>query len=347
MAADKVLELLGAPGSPYTRKMLALMRYRHIPYRVLWGGRHADLTGYPMPKVQLLPTFYFPDSNGGREAVVDSTFILRRLEQDYPGRSAIPGEAGLAFLDYLIEDFADEWLTKAMFHYRWSHQADIDNAGPLLTFWHNPQLGEDDARGFSDFISKRQIERLHVVGSNETTAATIEASFKRFIPILSQLIETQGYVLGARPSAAGFALYGQLTQLALVDPTPAALLNGASPRLRAWVDRVDDLSGLDVDANGWLPLSQASPALEPLLQEIGRVYVPIMLANADAITRGEDRFSTRIDGREWTQPVFAYQAKCLAWMRQEYAALDDTARREIADLLTRTGCGALIEHTAA
>ena len=25
------VELMGAPGSPYTRKMLALMRYRHIP----------------------------------------------------------------------------------------------------------------------------------------------------------------------------------------------------------------------------------------------------------------------------------------------------------------------------
>ena len=54
------IELLGSPGSPYTRKMLALLRYRHIDYRVLWGSHFDPPVGYPMPKVKLLPTFYFP-----------------------------------------------------------------------------------------------------------------------------------------------------------------------------------------------------------------------------------------------------------------------------------------------
>lgn len=347
MAKDDGIELLGAPGSPYTRKMLALLRYRRIAHRVHWGGRHEALTGYPRPKVPLLPTFYFPDAHGEREAVIDSSFILRRLEREHPGRQVIPGDPALAFLDYLIEDFADEWLTKAMFHYRWSYQADIDNAGPLLTFWHNPQLASEEARGFSAFISQRQIDRLYVVGSNATTAAAIEASFERLIPILSGLIEAQGYMLGARPSAADFALYGQLTQLALVDPTPAALLNRASPRLRAWIDRVDDLSGLEPAADDWLTLPQAGAALKPLLEEIGRVYTPIMLANAEAIARGEESFTTQVDGREWTQPVFPYQAKCLGWLRAEFAALPSEAQAGLSSLLLDAGCGGLVEPVIA
>ena len=37
-----LIDVLGVPASPYTRKMLALMRYRQIPYRAIWGS-HMDL----------------------------------------------------------------------------------------------------------------------------------------------------------------------------------------------------------------------------------------------------------------------------------------------------------------
>ena len=34
-------------------------------------------------------------------------------------RSVIPTDSALAFINYLLEDFGDEWCTKYMFHYRW------------------------------------------------------------------------------------------------------------------------------------------------------------------------------------------------------------------------------------
>lgn len=334
----QVIELLGSPGSPYTRKMLALLRYRRIPHRMLWGSHFEPLPSYPTPKVKLLPTFYFPGANGP-EAMVDSTPIIDRLEAEHTERSVRPNEPVLRFLDRLIEDFADEWLTKAMFHYRWHHAEDAAHAGPLLTFWQNPQLGPEKARQASAAFAQRQISRLHVVGSSDQTASVIESSYTRLIGIMDRAIERQGFVLGARPAAADFALYGQLTQLGLVDPTPARLLAQHSPRLRAWLDRTEDLSGHS--AEPWLAHSAITDHVGELLGEIGRVYVPFLLANAQAAASGQPQWHTQIDGQTWSQPVFAYQAKCLEALRQAHNAMDAASQQALDGVFQGTGCAAL------
>jgi glutathione S-transferase len=334
------LALLGAPGSPYTRKMLALLRYRRIAYAMLWGGHQAPPPGYPAPKVKLLPTFYFPDGAGGLEPAVDSTPIIRRLEREHDGRAALPADPVLAWLNDLIEDYADEWVTKAMFHYRWHHEADRVNAGPLLVHWSMPTISPEDGARASAMITKRQYDRLYVVGSNAITAETIEQSYVRLLAILDALLEKRGYVLGARPASSDFALYGQLTQLGVIEPTSAALM-AKHPRVRAWLDRVEDLSGLEPTDDDWVTRDEAAAALKPLLAEIGRVYAPFLLANAKAVAGSAADFETVIDGRAWTQPTFPYQAKCLGWLREGRAGLAGADRAALDSILAGSGCDAL------
>ena len=109
----KVQELMGAPGSPYTRKMLGVMRFRHIPYRLERQSRirnsSEDLHRKKrvQPKVPLLPTFYFEDYKAGEIAVTDSSTLIRRFEKEYEGRSVIPSDPALAFIDLLLEDYGD------------------------------------------------------------------------------------------------------------------------------------------------------------------------------------------------------------------------------------------------
>jgi len=334
------LALRGAPGSPYTRKMLALLRYRHIPYQLLISSPEVE-AGLPQAKVQLLPTFYFPDDSGGVEPVVDSTPIIRRLEAEHAGRSVIPDDPVLKFLDYLLEDYADEWLTKAMFHYRWHYQADIDLAGDILPRWRNLKASEADIEPISKFIRERQISRLYVVGSNDTTAPVIEESYQRFLDLFRDHLMAGPYTLGSRPGSADFAIYGQLTQLAHFDPTPRAETLSRAPQVFAWVDVVDDLSGLDLTESHWFDRDELPATLNALLAEVGRVYAPALLANAAAVEAGDERVETQIAGKPWVQQPFPYQARCLQWLRQEYVRLQDDDRKRVDELLNGTGCETL------
>ncbi len=334
------IALSGAPGSPYTRKMLAVLRYRRVAYRFLPSSGQA-LDGLPRPKVQLLPTFYLPGPDGALEAVVDSSPIIRRLEAEHAGRSVIPTDPALAFIDALIEDYADEWLTKAMFHYRWSYPADIARAAAILPCWRGAAIPDAELAERGAQFSRRQIDRLYVVGSNPITAPVIEASYRRFLEAFEAHLTVQPFLLGARPAACDFAVYGQLTQLAQFDPTPMALTLEIAPRVFSWVSQMEDLSGLEPGDDDWISLDATPPTLLAVIAQIGRVYPPVMLANARAVMSGADRVEATVDGLPWTQPPFPYQAKCLVWLREAREALDAPDQALIDDLMEATGCAPL------
>ena len=332
------LRFSGAPGSPYTRKMLALLRYRRIPHQLILRGRPDEESDLPKAKVHLLPTFYLPGDDGKLEAVVDSTPLLRRFEAEFDGRAAVPSDPVVGFIDALLEDYADEWLTKAMFHYRWYYREDIDKSGDILPRWRDISAPEAEMQKMGELFKERQITRLWVVGSNETTAPVIEASYVRFVDIFRDLLEKQPFLIGDRPAASDFAAYGQLSQLAKFDPTPMALTLERAPRVFAWCDIVDDLSGLEVSDDDWLTRDQIAERLHPLLEEIGRVYAPFLVANAKALQSGAEKVETTIDGQPWVQKPFPYQGKCLMWLREHHASLSDADRAAADSLLAGTGC---------
>ncbi len=335
-----LLPVRGSPGSPYTRKMLALLRFRRIPYRFLQGGR--DAAGMPQPKVSLIPIFYFPDARGEITAEVDSTPIIRRLEDEYSGRPVIPSDPAAAFLNYLLEDYGDEWLTKAMFHYRWYYGPDIEMAGSILPHYADVSQPDERMALAKKAFSERQIGRLYVVGSNDVTAPVIEASYRRFLACLNNHLKAHPFTMGRRPGSADFAFFGQLTQLVQFDPTPSAVAAGDFPRVHAWVSKMEDLCGLEVGEDGFVDVGELPGTLRALLAEVGRTYVPVMLANARALDQGEDRVETVVEGRPWVQEPFPYQGKCLQWLRVEYARLDAADRERVDGMLAGTGCEALV-----
>ena len=183
-----------------------------------------------------------------------------------------------------------------------------------------------------------------VPGQISCANAPMPISAKPLFNVMENQLASQKFMLGNRPSAGDFSLYGQLTQLVGFDPTSRAIAHEVSPRTVAWVDLMHDQSGAEPKEQDWIALDDQPESLRGLMEEIGRVYAPAQLANARAVQAGEKTWECEIDGAPWTQQTFPYQAKCLRWTIERYQALADTDRVSVDALLRGTGVDAMLSQ---
>jgi glutathione S-transferase len=319
----------GALGSPYSMKMRALMRYRRIPHLWVHGADSRDALS--KVKAPVIPVMEYPDGTFHN----DSTPLIYALEARHTERSVIPPDPAHAFIAHLIEDFADEWVTKAMFGYRWLEEVDQIQMSRWLAFDAMKGGGLATSQGYAEQFRARQVGRMAIVGCAAENFPLIEASTRAILGALEAHVVDQHCLFGTRPSMAEFGMYGQLSQLG-VDPTAQAMMRKDFPYSFRWLLHIDDMSGI----TGEWDKSDAplAPIITAWLQQVGEIYMPFLLANATAIAAGEDSFRITAMGLPYTQGVFKYQVKCLADLRARYAALDAKARARIDPLLAQTGC---------
>src|SRR5262249_4476060 len=129
--------------------------------------------------------------------------------------------------------------------------------------------------------------------------------------------------------------------LAGFDPTSRDVALEVAPRVVAWTELVEDLSGLEPRDEDWLSRDAAAAALYPLLTDIGLVYTPSLLANAASLVRGSDTVECPIAGRPRTQRPFPSQRKCMQWLREAWDALAPADLAAARAMIAGTGCEAL------
>ncbi len=328
--SETFLKLYGALGSPYSMKMRAVLRYRRIPFVWVQGGVAQAVAA--KLKAPVIPVLEYPDGTLQN----DSTPLIYDLEKRWSnGRGIVPEDSGDAFLAFLIEDFGDEWLTKAMFSYRWLRPSDQERMSTWLSFDASGGGGREKFEARARMFRDRQVGRMALVGCTPENAPLIEESTRRVLAALEAHVVTTRFLFGERPSLAEFGLYGQLSQLG-VDPTAHDMYRANFPYAFRWLLHMDDLSGHE---GAWTPgAARDSNVLRDLLRVVGDVYFPFLLANARAVEAGASEVRFEALGMPFAQGPFKYQVKCLAELRRAYAALPDAARAAIDPLLEETHC---------
>ena len=99
----------------------------------------------------------------------------RSAGTEVPEPSIHPDGAVARFVSILLEEFADEWGNKWMFHMRWARE--IDQVAVSRRFARQRRRGSD-RRSRPRPSAERMVPRVWFVGSNEVTAPQIEQSFK-------------------------------------------------------------------------------------------------------------------------------------------------------------------------
>lgn len=324
--------LYGFEMSPYSVKVRAFMRYKGIPHQ--WVVRSMDRMAEfgKVAKLPLVPCVAMPDGSG----LQDSTPIMEALEARHPQPPVRIADPMLDFLSALIEEYADEWGNKPMFHYRWYYDEDAQSAAlRIAQEMMPPGSPEGAAQQMAPSIAQRMVPRLSFVGSgvgNTAAAAVIEASYRRLLAILEEHLATRPFLFGGRPALGDLGLYGQLKEL-LSDPVPGDLMREYAPRTRAFVRHMES----PADDGALEPWSALAPTLLPLLrEEIGARFLPWSDANAKALAAGQPSFTVQLPDGPFTQDVQKYHAKSLAEIRRKFALVKDNP--ELRAVLADTGC---------
>ena len=322
-------------GSPYSMKMRALLRYRRIPHIV--AGRITEWAkAFQQVRVPVMPVLEYPDGTFEN----DSTPLILDLERRHVDRSVLPEREADAFLAALIEDLADEWLSKAMYAYRWAFPEHTEWTGRLIAFDQHFGGGRENLERFGHEFETRQVGRNLLVGCTEANMPMLIEIANRVLDALEPSIPEQPFLFGTRPSNADFALFGQLCQFTL-DLAAIGPCQDRAPYTMRWCHHVHDLSG---HVGQWRRDDEPmSPAVDALLGLAGEAYLPFLLANEAALESGAERVRIEALGLAYEGAPFEYQRRCLDELRAGYAALSGEARIKLDPILEERDCLATLQ----
>jgi glutathione S-transferase len=332
-AAFLPVKLYGSSISYFTGKLENYFRVKGIPYQLqaLAAGRtraqvQQNTGSTQMPAVELADGRWLSDS----------TPVIQWFEAELALPAVIPQAPLLRFFSLLLEDYADEWLWRPAMHYRWYYTPGARFASTHLA----SEIGRDVP--LPDFILRRLLIRRqrggYTVGDGVTPDQVpgVEAIFLRTLEQLEAIFRRRPFLLGDRPSLADIGFSGPFFRHFTLDPVPAEIIRQRAPAVWEWSARL--WNSRLVNAEGGL-LEEIPADWGPILDQVGRQYLPYLCANVEAVAAGRRRFDVEVDGVRYRRARWSrYRVWCLQQLRRQFDALPEGERQTARALLERHGC---------
>ena len=303
-------ELIISRASPYSIKIQALLGYSGIPHRV----RIQNMVSRYRVLKRLTGRTMVPVLRRGEWALNESTEIAAYV-MERSARPTLPRARGGALMAWLIEEFADEWMTRWMIQSRWDHEEDTAAVAGLLG---RELLGGDlpGAERLGRLVAEQVQARLRPHGLRRENRAALEASATRTLGALEAILSAPpAYLLEPYPTIADFGLYGPLGQYRR-DPTGRRHLE-AYPAVLDYVRRMDRFTerppGLPEEGR---TDSRALMELQPLVAELLGTHLRVLAAHlaVQDQPRAQDVEARLLDGTLFVARRSSYLQDRLGWI---------------------------------
>ena len=302
--------LFGSETSAYSTKMRSYLRYKGVAHDWRPRTQESEAELKSLAKFSTLPVLV----TASGFAVHDTTPMIEALEADSPEPSATPADPALAFLACVLEEYADAWLAKAAYHYRWTRKIDQRLAAQRAVEDYYTTSPPEDRKAAEDGAIVRMLDQLRVMGLEGELGAVTEKSFKRFVKLLDDHLRKHLYLFGGRPSIADFAIAGQLIQM-LKDPTPAKIIEKDGEFVVKWCEFLADPK----PGGPFESFDDLKQTLAPIFEsELAVCFLPWAAENLESSLAGAETFTVTLGKDELTLAPLKSAARSFRELRRKF-----------------------------
>ena len=278
--------LFGAETSAYSTKMRSYLKYKSVPFD--WVPRTQE-TEDELKRVSRFATLPVLVTASGF-AVHDTTPLIEALEADSPEPSATPSDPIIGFLACVLEEYADAWLAKTVFHYRWTRKKDQRLAAQRSIDDYYTVTPPADRKAAEDLAIETMGAQLKTMQLDGELGDVLEKSFKRFVKLLDEHLKKHLFIFGERPSIADFAIAGQLIQM-MKDPTPAKIIEKDGQFVAKWCEFMTAPTA----SGPFAAFEDLKPTLAPIFaDDLGMFFLPWAAENLENSLAGAETFTVTL-----------------------------------------------------
>ncbi|MBS0333383.1 MAG: glutathione S-transferase family protein [Proteobacteria bacterium] len=315
--------LYGSHQSLFSRKLEAALQFYGAPFEFVLKRSHPDAKAIEQRAgTHQVPVLQTPEG----WMLSDTTPILDLLDSRFPDRRLFPPGA-LGVLTHLVEEFLDEWVARTMVHYRWHYPESARMASSAIAGGDEAQA--EQVRGWGPRACRATGTEL------EIHQKAAEEEYLRLLVAADAQLAVTRYLLGDRPSAVDAAMLGGFRAHILHDPDPRRVVE-RFPRLVRWAESATGWTG----GGEWEAFPASTPFARHVLGELAAAYVPVLEANAAALTAGDKAFSVTTYGAAASYLARPYPERSRGMVAARIARLPAQARVAVEAWLAEHGLSA-------